>query len=252
MNLIEMRNMIASILDYDPDVQSYRDEITRYINETYRNWFCSRPYTFSQKTVDIFTLPDAVIESAAITGNNSEIRNWAQSAALDKTDQSKVGLVYRFKLTQEGSICIISGDNETSNNGTYMIDKVDFGDNRVYFSKLSSTPQVDWAGTTATSVSTEVQQRFLTLPNDCVDLLGLGIRNLNEGDAGSGTNALGKIYNLTRRREEELDLRYDLQGTPTDFIVYDGYPEHTIDIDSFTPRQGKDFTVNTTSNTPGS
>ena len=251
MNLIEMRNMIASILDYDPDVQSYRDEITRYINETYRNWFCSRPYTFSQKTVDIFTLPDAVIESAAITGNNSEIRNWAQSAALSATDQSKVGLVYRFKLTQEGSICIIGGDNEVSNNGTYIIDKVDFSDNRVYFSKLSSTPQVDWSGTTATSVTTAVQQRFLTLPQDCVDILGLGIRNLDEGDAGSGTNALGHIYSLTRRRDEELDLRYDLQGTPTDYIVYDGYPEHTIDIDSFTPRQGKDFTIQTHSNTPG-
>ena len=251
MNLKEVRNMIASIVDYDPEVQTYRDEVNRIVNEIYRNWFVSRPYEFSQKTVDVFTMPDADIPSAAIAGSNSEVRNFIQAAALDKTKSSEVGFTYRFLLTHEGSIVIVSGDDESSNNGTYIIDKVDFGTNRVLVSKMSSTPQVDWAGTVATSVTGDVQQRFLTLPQDCAQILALQIRNLNEGDAGSGTNALGKIYSLTRRREEEFNLRYDLTGTPTEYIVYDGYPEHTLDIDQFTPRAGKDFNVVETSNTPG-
>jgi hypothetical protein len=251
MNLKEVRNMIASIVDYDPEVQTYRDEVNRIVNEIYRNWFVSRPYEFSQKTVDVFTMPDADIPSAAIAGSNSEVRNYIQAGALDKTKSAEVGFTYRFLLTHEGSIVIVSGDDETSNNGTYIIDKVDFGTNRVLVSKMSSTPQVDWAGTVATSVTGAVQQRFLTLPQDCAQILALQIRNLNEGDAGNGTNALGKIYNLTRRREEEFNIRYDLTGTPTEYIVYDGYPEHTVDIDQFTPRAGKDFNVVEASNTPG-
>ena len=233
--------MIASIIDYDPDVQSYRDEINRYINETYRNWFVSRPYEFSQKTVDVYTMPDGTIPDASITSSASEVRNWIQAGTLDKTDSTEVGFVNRFRHSHEGSIVIITDAATASNNGTYIIDKVDFGTNRIYVSKLSSTPQVDWDTASLDSITGAVQQRFLTLPSDCTDVLGISIRNLNE--AGSGTNALGRIYNLTRRRDEELDLRFDLEGTPTEFVVYDGYPEHTIDIDQFVPRAGKDFSV---------
>ena len=240
--------MVASILDYDPDVQSYRDEITRYINETYRNWFTSRPYEFSQKTVDVYTMPDGTAPSAAITSSTTEVRNFIQCAALDRDDQTEVGFVNRFTLSHEGSIAIITGAANSDNNGTYIIDKVDFGDNRVYVSKLSSTPQVDWYTTALDSINVACQQRYITLPPDCTDILGCGIRNIPE--AGSGTNALGRIYNLTRRKDEDLDLRYDLEGTPTEFVVYDGYPEHTVDIDQFTPRAGKDFTVDEVSSTP--
>lgn len=236
-----MRDTVASILDYDPDVQSYRDEINRYINNTYRNWFASRPYEFSQKTVDVYTMPDATAPGAAITSSTSEVRNWAQCTALDRDDSSEIGFVNRIRLSHEGSVAIITDSTNTSNDGTYMIDKVDFGDNRVYFSKLSSTPQVDWYTTALDSITVSVRQRFLTLPADCTDILGVGIRNVSE--TGSGTNALGKIQNLTRRRDEDLNLRYDLEGTPTNFVVYDGYPEHTVDIDQFVPRAGKDFTV---------
>ena len=251
MNLKEMRTMVASILDYDPDVQSYRDEITRFLNESYRNWFVSRPYEFSQKTVDVYTMPDADIpNTSTIQGSNSEIRNFIEAnAALSSTDSSNAGFVQRFTTTNEGSIIEVTNDDETSNNGTYIIDKIDFGDNRFYVSKMSSTPQVDWVGTSSSVVSGSVQQRYITLPNDCVDILGVQIRNISE--TADGTNALGKVYNLTRRRDEELNLRFDLVGTPQEYIVYDGYPEHTIDIDQFVPRSGKDFEVDTASSTPG-
>jgi len=86
MNLIEIRNMIANILDYDPDVQSYRDEVNRIVNENYRNWFVSRPYSFSQKTIDIFTMPDASVENATITSSTSEVRNWIQSSTYPDRD----------------------------------------------------------------------------------------------------------------------------------------------------------------------
>lgn len=243
--------MIANILDYDPDVQSYRDEVNRIVNENYRNWFVSRPYSFSQKTIDIFTMPDASVENATITSSTSEVRNWIQSSTLDRDDAEYIGFVYRNRLTHEGSILIVSSAEDSTNNGTYVVDKIDFGDNRVYVSKMSSTPQVDWESATLDSITASVNQRYLTLPADVAQILSVGIRNLDEGDGASGTNALGHIYNLTRRRDEELNLRYDLTGTPTEYIVYDSYPENTIDIDQFVPRAGKDFEVEEVANATG-
>ena len=108
-----MRDMVASIIDYDPDVQSYRDEINRYINEIYRNWFCSRPYEFSQKTVDVFCMPDCSIpDTSTIQGSNSTIRNNIEAnATLSKTDSEGVGFVQRFKHTHNG---IVTGKQKTS------------------------------------------------------------------------------------------------------------------------------------------
>ena len=240
--------MVASLVDYDPDVRAYRQEVNRILNETYRNWFVSRPYEFAQKTVDVYSMPDGTIPSATITSSTTEIRNWVQASALDATDSTEVGFVDKFRNAHEGSIVILTDAVTATNNGTFIIDKIDFGSNRVFLSKLSSTPQVDWDSATLDAVVGSVNQRFITLPADCTDILQLGIRNLEE--AGSTTNSLGMIYNLTRRRDQELNLRYDLTGTPTEFVVYDGYPEHTIDIDQFTPRAGKDFTVDSVANSP--
>jgi hypothetical protein len=248
MNLKEIREMVASLVDYDPDVRAYRQEVNRILNETYRNWFVSRPYEFAQKTVDVYSMPDGTIPDATITSSTTEIRNWVQASALDATDSTEVGFVDKFRNAHEGSIVILTDAATATNNGTFIIDKIDFGSNRVFLSKLSSTPQVDWDSATLDAVVGSVNQRFITLPADCTDILQLGIRNLEE--AGSTTNSLGMIYNLTRRRDQELNLRYDLTGTPTEFVVYDGYPEHTIDIDQFTPRSGKDFTVDSVANSP--
>ena len=124
-----------------------------------------------------------------------------------------------------------------------MIDKADDGAGTLLVSRLSNTPRVDWEGAAGVpqAISIQSQQRYLTLPADCVDVLSVGIRNIEE--AGIGTNALGHFYSLSRKKDEELDLRLDLEGTPTDYVMYDSYPEQILDVGHFTPRAGKDFSV---------
>ena len=48
MNLSEIRNMVGSIVDYDPNVQTYIDEVNRVVNEIYLDFFTDRPWKFAQ------------------------------------------------------------------------------------------------------------------------------------------------------------------------------------------------------------
>lgn len=245
MNLLEMRQMVASILDYDPAVKTYKDEIRRYLNETYRNWFTSRPYAFSQKTVDIYTMPDAGF-TGTVTPDSSNVTSYVIiNETFNKDTIGNPAQVYRFNESHEGSTCLITGASTGTNNGTFMCDKVLYASNAIQLSKISSSPQVDWQGSSGVpqNISGSLQQRWMTMPEDCNQILSVGIRNLTEGDGSQGTNAMGHIFSLTRRKDEELNLRYDLTGTPTDFVVYDSIPENLLDVTHWTPRAGKDFQV---------
>ncbi len=44
MHLAAVRDMVGSIVDYDPNVQTYRDEVTRILNELYLDFFTDRPW----------------------------------------------------------------------------------------------------------------------------------------------------------------------------------------------------------------
>jgi hypothetical protein len=240
MNLKEIRDMVGSIVDYAPEVTTYKQEVNRIINEIYLDTFASRPWEFSQKTIDLYTYPDKTDTAAEITPSGTAGRfpvNQINNVSADFYD-----LVKGFTRI-EGSILKITGATDNQNNGLFMIDKADDGAGTLLVSRLSNTPRVDWEGTAAVAqtITIQSQQRYLTLPADCVDVLSVGIRNIEE--AGIGTNALGHFYSLSRKKDEELDLRLDLEGTPTDYVMYDSYPEQILDVGHFTPRAGKDFSV---------
>ena len=57
MNLVQMRDMIGSILDYNPEVEAYRDEMNRIINECYLDFYMLQPWTWAQKTLNTYTNP---------------------------------------------------------------------------------------------------------------------------------------------------------------------------------------------------
>lgn len=67
MNLKQIKDMIFSITDYNPDVETYQDEVTRIVNEVYEEFFTSRPWTFSQKEIDMYTMPDVTVTGAIVT-----------------------------------------------------------------------------------------------------------------------------------------------------------------------------------------
>ena len=250
MNLKEMREMVANLLDYNPNVKAYNEEINRLINEEYINFFMTQPWEFAQRTVDIYTKPDAT-DTAAQINKNATAGKWTNviTVAPNITQVSGDG-----NLNHEGSMVVVSDASDADDNGLYIIDSIDFGNNKFYVSKVSSNRnRVNWQsgqGLGGGDVITATAKEFyLNMPRDCAQILGVGIRNLNEAGSGQG-NALGNIYTLTRKRDEELDLRIDLEGTPVYFVAYDRTPPGFTSLNAnLTPRANKDFFVDTTTGT---
>ena len=247
MNLREIRSMIGSIIDYDPQVDTYQQEVNRIVNEIYLEMFCSHPWKFNQKAIDIYTKPDVNDSDAVITLSNysdeyphAEIQLSA-GASLNLTPEST-----RFgQIKYDGEYVVIGGSATAINNGNYIIDKQATDGRTLQITKYSSnSPRHHFTGTNGTTetVTASVQQRYLTLPQDCINILSVGIANIQE--IGTGTNALGHMYPLSRRDEEELNLRNDLTGTPTNWIPYDQPPE-TVSrrVRDYVPRAHKDWKV---------
>ena len=243
MNLQEMRSMIGSIIDYDPQVTSYQDEVNRIINEIYLEFFTSHPWKFNQKSVDVYTKPDISDSAASITRTTyseeypSAAVTLSASTFLNSTE-SRFG-----QIKYDGEVVVISGSETNINNGLYILDKQAANGTALQISKYSSnSPRHHFTGSGAETVTCKIQQRYLTLPQDCINILSVGIRNLEE--AGVGTNALGHVYALMRREDEELNLRDDFTGTPTVWIPYDQPPE-TVSrrVRDYIPRANKDFKV---------
>ena len=74
MNLKQIKDMVFSITDYNPDVTDYQNEVTRIVNEVYDDFFSGRPWTFAQKEIDMFVMPDVTITDAIITSNGNSPR----------------------------------------------------------------------------------------------------------------------------------------------------------------------------------
>jgi hypothetical protein len=207
MNLLEIRTMIGSIIDYDPQVQSYKDEVNRIVNEIYLEFFTSMPWKFSQKAVDYYTHTD-VIDTAAVI-NFQDLSETILSAKITLSSDLFLGQPVantRFgQIRREGDILKITGASDDINNGLYIIDKVAANARDIEISKYSSnSPRHFFKGTggTTETVTVSIEERHLKMPYDCINILSVGIRNLEE--AGVGTNAVGHVFALSRRDDEEL------------------------------------------------
>jgi len=243
MNLQEMRSMIGSIIDYDPQVTSYQDEVNRIVNEIYLEFFTSHPWKFNQKSVDVYTKPD-VSDTAATIAQTTYSEEYPSAAVTLSSSTFLNSSESRFgQIKYDGEVVVISGSETNINNGLYILDKQAANGTALQISKYSSnSPRHHFTGSGSETVTCQVQQRYLTLPQDCINILSVGIRNLEE--AGVGTNALGHVYALMRREDEELNLRDDFTGTPTCWIPYDQPPE-TVSrkVRDYIPRANKDFKV---------
>ena len=73
MKLSEIRDYIGNILDYQPSITAYQNQLNDIINENYFKLFSEKPFTFAQKQVLINANADVSISigvglnSASIT-----------------------------------------------------------------------------------------------------------------------------------------------------------------------------------------
>jgi hypothetical protein len=66
----------------------------------------------------------------------------------------------------------------------------------------------------AETVTAKIKQRFIDMPEDCSEVLSIGIRNPTQGTKAH-------FDYLSRARDEELALLLSSTGLPTDWLIYD-------------------------------
>tara|TARA_R110000822_G_scaffold106502_2_gene234658 strand:- start:3291 stop:4523 length:1233 start_codon:yes stop_codon:yes gene_type:complete len=180
--------MVGSIVDYDPNVQTYIDEVNRVVNEIYLDFFTDRPWKFAQETEEIQVYRDVSVANGVIAIGANTITS----------------VTNPFLPWMEGHIVEIAGAADVDN-AEYVITKSIPGTLRLEgFSASANT-----VGLTIT-----VKQRFVDMPADCSEVLSIGVRSPT-----SGTNA--HFSYLSRARDEELSLLLSSTGLPTNWLIYD-------------------------------
>lgn len=236
MNLKQIKEMIFSITDYNPDVETYQEEVNRIVNEVYADFFSSRPWTFSQKEIDMYTMPDLEVDDAVI------------GSTTPQSPQSKLVMnVSSISDDQryEGSILQVVDATDETDQGEYFIDSCQ-GSGGLRVSKKAIYVDPSWT-TTTNPVTVVAKQRYITLPTDCVVPLGVSVR---DPTTTTGPGPYGPIFELNRRDDAEMGLWLDSTGTPNSWIPYDNVPGGELDVTDFPPLPG-DLAVQVVACPPG-
>lgn len=200
MNVAEIRQRIYDQMDFNPDIQQYRDSVVRRINDHYHRINDSAHWLFLQK--------ETKIQLRQNVAGSSTVYFQVGSSNLRKVEATG-GSTLQFTLEMEGQTLVDSSDNE------YRIMRV-FDATTMYIEPLRLSnvanpydPSVGWTGSTATNI-TSFTIRFdrFALPKECIEVLGYVDR---DGDRG-------RMLQIDRKQEEMAYLDRDNQGNPLAII----------------------------------
>ena len=200
MNLSQMLSMAGSILDYSPDVPTYRAELRRFINEAYRELFSNDVWLFAQREEHITIFPDVTV-SALGTGTSG--------TTVKIQDPSGSGL---FRPYMTGAIVEITAGSAPLANLPVEVQVRAFLDSNNLLLEDKDGRDLDpvqFSG--ATGITATIKQRFIDLPVDCIDVLSVTLRFPSQERQ--------PFYNLTRWEDECWMLNMDLIARPTNFIL---------------------------------
>jgi len=190
-HLKALREYVANVLDYDPTNPTYQSQVDRLLNEADRRICTEKLYTFAQKTVDIDVYADKAVTVSINAGGQI------------------VGAAGTFESWMEGHIIDIGGVE-------YQIAWVDSG-TAAY---LTTTP------TPAGAQAATVLQRWIYLPQECVQVVSLSRRSL----AITPTNP-GHLMPITQYEDEWHNLPLGETGLPEMWV-----PGNPVGVDA--PRLG--------------
>jgi len=194
MNLQEIRQYIANIIDYDPSAnKEYTEQIDDVVNHHYRMLFSEKAFTFAQKEKKIEVYTDA---SRTASGSYVAI---SKLTVVDSTTDLPKWI--------EGNIVEING--------------IEYD---VLYRDPSNLTRFFIAESMATFVAINItfKQRFIRLPQDCVSLLQVGRRSYTIAPTD-----VGRFVPLTRYEDEYYNLPLDEVNIPNYWIMQDSISMQT-------------------------
>ena len=173
-HLKALREYVANVLDYDPTNPTYQTQVDRLLNEADRRICTEKLYTFAQRSVELTVREDATI--TVTTASTTSI----------------TGAAGTFESWMEGHIIRIDGVE-------YEIAWVE-SDTQAHTSEAVHV--------TATGVA-KVMQRWIYLPQDCIQVVAFSRRSLT----GASTSP-GLMDPITQYEDEWSNLPLGEAGTP--------------------------------------
>ena len=211
MNVSEIRQRIFDQMDYNPDLQQYRDSVVRRINDQYERLCDMAHWLFLQKESTI-QLRKAITGSSTVYLRVDALNTRRVVAITSNTVYSSLSATgnigsnpstystLTFTGEMEGQTLIDEDSNE------YTIVRVrDSNEMFIEPKTTSNAPALGWAKSTATDI-TSFTIRFdrVALPDDCIEVLGVVDRDDDRG----------RLPNIDRKRTEIAYLDRDTTGEP--------------------------------------
>jgi hypothetical protein len=190
MNLQDIRQYIANIIDYDPSTnREYTQQIDDIINHHYRMLFSEKAFTFAQKEQKIEVYTDVEKEATASYDVSTRI--------------TTVTVASGVPTWAEGNIVEIEGEE-------YEV---------LYNEPGNVTECYVYANVQFTGTKTiKFKNRFVRLPVDCVALLQVGRRSFSISPTD-----VGRFIPLTRYEDEYYNLPLDEVNIPNYWIMQDDF-----------------------------
>lgn len=189
MNLQDIRQYIANIIDYDPTTNiEYTKQIDDVINHHYRMLFSEKAFSFAQKEVRLEVYTDDTRTASGV-----------YDAAATKL--TIVDATLDVPLWIEGNIVEIEGEE-------YEVLYID--------PSVATRFYIDANVPTFTAETITFKQRFIRLPQNCVSLLQVGRRSYSISPTD-----VGRFIPLTRYEDEYYNLPLDEVNTPNYWIIQD-------------------------------
>jgi len=189
MKLSEIREYIGNILDYQPSITSYQNQLNDIINENYFKLFSEKPFTFAQKQVLVDATKDLSLTTVTVTQNSATITTGG--AGQFPTDGSMDGQVIDI-LDVEYTVAWVASATTAYLTSAYVA--------------ASGTPDAT------------VKFRYLDMPQDCVEIMQVLKRSMQMTPAEPG-----RMVPVTRYEDEYWNLPLNEVNIPNYWVPFDDY-----------------------------
>jgi len=188
MRLSEIRDYIGNILDYQPSIASYQEQLNDVINENYFKLFAEKPFTFAQKEKIINARTDISLTDVTFTPTSAEITT----------------ATAQFKNEMAGQVIDVEGTE-------YEIAWV-AGTTQAFLTSL-------YPGSGASVVKdATIKFRYLDMPQDCVEIMQVLKRAMT-----MTPQEPGRMVPVTRYEDEYYNLPLNEVNLPNYWIPYDDF-----------------------------
>ena len=201
-NITAIKEKIKNISDYSPQLAAYNDQLDDLINDAYYTIWTMRRWTFGFKEYYFKFHPDMI--------TSRENPGFDTFASVVKGSREVTFAPFMQRLVPD----IWEGQPIEIQNYEYIISKIINGGTILLDQQFLGDTKID-------DTSWRIKKRFYSLPEDCIELLSLGHRDVPNSSGGTGRfPPYGKIIGLMPRRDEELDLRMDYAATYAEAYIW--------------------------------